>query len=232
MPKISLKDTPKYTEKMIQEYISNNPKILGLGDLELRGKERLQPSTGRLDLLFQVPDSTQRYEVEIQLGKTDASHIIRTIEYWDIERKRYPQYDHCAVIVTEDIKSRFSNVIQLFNGNLPIIVIQMNAYETGGKIGLGFAKIIDKKEVGLVDEDEEVIEAIDKSYWEAKSSKQTVELANKLLNLITEIDPLYNIKYNKHYIGLTKDGKTNNFVSFRHRKDFLFWQLSLIKQMK
>jgi hypothetical protein len=21
-------------------------------------------------------------------------HVIRAIEYWDIERKRYPQYDH------------------------------------------------------------------------------------------------------------------------------------------
>ncbi len=30
---------------------------------------------------------------------------------WDIERKRYPQYDHTAVIVAEDITSRFLNVI-------------------------------------------------------------------------------------------------------------------------
>jgi len=43
------------------------------------------------------------YEIEIQLGSTDESHIIRTIEYWDIERKRYPQYDHTAVIIAEDI---------------------------------------------------------------------------------------------------------------------------------
>ena len=49
-----------------------------------------------------------------QLGKTDESHIIRTIEYWDIERKRYPQYDHTAVIVAEEITSRFLNVIGLF----------------------------------------------------------------------------------------------------------------------
>ena len=38
---------------------------------------------------------------------TDESHIIRTIEYWDIERKRYRQYDHTAVIVAEDITSGF-----------------------------------------------------------------------------------------------------------------------------
>ncbi len=64
-----------------------------------------------LDLLLQDPDTNRRYEVELQLGPTDESHIIRTIECWDIERKRYPQYDHCAVIVAEDITSRFLNVI-------------------------------------------------------------------------------------------------------------------------
>ena len=73
----------------------------------------------RLDLLFIDSDGKERYEVEIQLGATDESHIIRTIEYWDIERKRYPQYNHTAVIIAEDITSRFLNVISLFNGSIP-----------------------------------------------------------------------------------------------------------------
>jgi len=54
-----------------------------LGDLIVKDKERIQPGAGRLDLLLQDPDTNLRYEVEIQLGKTDESHIIRTIEYWD-----------------------------------------------------------------------------------------------------------------------------------------------------
>jgi len=65
------------------------------------------------------PEENLRYEVEIQLGATNESHIIRTIEYWDIERRRYPQYDHTAVIIAEDITSRFLNVITLFNGLSP-----------------------------------------------------------------------------------------------------------------
>ena len=67
---------------------------------------------GRLDLLLEDPDpeAATRYEVEIQLGATDESHIIRTVEYWDIERKRYPQYEHCAVIIAEEVTSRFLNV--------------------------------------------------------------------------------------------------------------------------
>jgi hypothetical protein len=52
------------------------------------------------------------YEVEIMLGSTDESHIIRTIEYWDIEKRRFPSKDHKAVIVAEDITNRFFNVIR------------------------------------------------------------------------------------------------------------------------
>ena len=104
-----LKHHPEFNEAWLQERIAEDPSILGLGDLILKDKERLQPRAGRLDLLLQDPDSSRRYEVEVQLGSTDENHIIRTIEYWDIERKRFPQYDHTAVIVAEDITSRFLN---------------------------------------------------------------------------------------------------------------------------
>ena len=115
--KVSIKGHPALDEKWVQERIGEDPTILGLGDLILKDKERMQPHAGRLDLLLQDAESNHRYEVEVQLGATDESHIIRTIEYWDIERKRYPQYDHTAVIVAEDITSRFLNIITLFNGD-------------------------------------------------------------------------------------------------------------------
>jgi hypothetical protein len=152
---ISLRDHPEVTERIIQDKIAEDPSILGLGDLILRDKERMQPRAGRPDLLFQDPETYRRYEVEIQLGKTDESHLIRTIEYWDIERKRYPQYDHCAVIVAEDITGRFLNVINLFNGFIPLVAIQMKAFKFGDDIGLVFTKVLDEMPLGLVDEDEE-----------------------------------------------------------------------------
>lgn len=105
--RIWLRDHPQLDERWIQERIAEDPTILSLGELILRDKERLQPHAGRLDLLLQVPETYRRYEVEVQLGQTDESHIIRTVECWDIERKRYPQYDHCAVFVVEDITSRY-----------------------------------------------------------------------------------------------------------------------------
>jgi hypothetical protein len=97
----------------VQAKIAENPSILGIGELILKDQERNQLGAGRLDLLFQHPDSNIRYEVEIQLEKTDESHIFRSMEYWDLERKRYTQYDHVAVLIAENITSRFLNVINL-----------------------------------------------------------------------------------------------------------------------
>ncbi|WP_395697243.1 hypothetical protein [Methylocella sp.] len=152
---LSLKSHPEITEKWVQDLIADDPSILGLGDLELRQKERIQPRAGRLDLLLQDPVTKRHYEVELQLGATDETHIIRTIEYWDIERKRYPQYDHCAVLIAEDITSRFLSVISLFNGSIPLVAIQLRALRVAGKLTLVFTKVFDELTRGLVDEDEE-----------------------------------------------------------------------------
>src|SRR5690606_20233014 len=103
---ISLRNHPILDERWLQGVIAEDPTILGLGDVIVKDKERIHRGLGRLDLLLQDEDGHGRYEVEIQLGATDESHIIRTLEYWDIEKRKYPQYDHVGVIVAEDITSR------------------------------------------------------------------------------------------------------------------------------
>jgi hypothetical protein len=112
-----LKGHPQLTEKWVQRLIAEDATLLGLGDVELKDVERAQPRAGRLDMLLFDAETNTRYEVELQLGPTDESHIIRTIEYWDIERRRYPQYEHVGVIVAEEITARYFNVISLFNGS-------------------------------------------------------------------------------------------------------------------
>lgn len=218
--KISIKDHSDFNERWIQGIIADDPAILGIGDLILKDQERIQPRAGRLDLLLQDADTNRRYEVEIQLGKTDESHIIRTIEYWDIERRRYPQYDHCAVIVAEDITSRFLSVISLFNGFIPLIAIQMNALKIGESISLVFTTVLDELPLGLIDEDEESHEVTDRSYWEQKrGTKATVKMADELLEVIQTFAPEVGMKYNKFYIGMAKKGQPNNFVIFRPQKN-------------
>ncbi len=219
--KLSLKDHPFLNEKWVQDRIADDPAILGLGDLVLKDKERIQPKAGRLDLLLQDPESDHRYEIEIQLGQTDEKHIIRTLEYWDIERKRYPQYDHTAVIIAEDITSRFLNVVSLFNGYIPIMAIQMNAIKVGNTISLLFTTVLDEMRLGLVDEDEEVYEVADRSYWEQRGTKETVSMADDILNIIKTFDDTLELKYNKFYIGLAKNDKPNNFVVLKPKKNSL-----------
>lgn len=216
--KISLEGSREISETVIQNKIAEDPAIIGLGNLVLKDKERTQLRAGRLDLLLQDPDTNRRYEVEIQLGKTDESHIIRTIEYWDIERRRYPQYDHCAVIIAENITSRFLNVISLFNGYIPLIAIQINALEIGEDVGLIFTTVLDELPLGLVDEDEEVKEITDRKFWLSKGSEQTVRLVDSFLEIINSFASGYELKYNKFYIGMAKNGQPNNFAVFRPRK--------------
>jgi hypothetical protein len=206
------------TEKMVQQQIADDPSILGLGTLELRDVERLQSHAGRLDLLLQDPETLKRYEVELQLGATDESHVIRTIEYWDIERKRYPQYEHAAVIVAEDITSRFLNVIQLFNGHIPLIALKMAAFKVNGSIALTFVKVLDETSLGLVEEDEPIAEPATRDTWEAKASKDSLLKMDELLELVREVQPKTALNYNKHYIAPAIDGSSRNFVVFMPRK--------------
>lgn len=218
---ISVRNHPELNELWVQNRIADDPSILGLGDLILKDRERMQPRAGRLDLLLQHADSHRRFEVELQLGATDESHIVRTIEYWDIERKRYPQYEHTAVLVAEDITSRFLNVINLFNGMIPIIAIQMKALRVGTQVGLIFTTVVDQMTLGLVDDDEGGQEPTDRAYWEARGSRKTMAMVDQLLAMAQKHDPSLELKYNKFYVGLARNGQPSNFVVFRPKKGFL-----------
>jgi hypothetical protein len=227
LERVPLKNHPQFNETWVQNRIAEDPLILGLGDIILRDRERMQPRAGRLDLLFQDSDVNKRYEVEVQLGSTDESHIIRTIEYWDIERKRYPQYDHTAVIVAEDITSRFLNVVSLFNGFIPLIAVQMCAFKFENKIGLVFIKVLDERMLDL--EDEEGAQEVDRAYWENRSTPATVKIADGLLDIIKTFDDSLELNYKKFFIGLAKKGQPNNFVVFRPRKTKLVISIKLDK---
>ena len=228
---VSLKLAQNLNEKWVQNQIADDPTILGLGELVLKDKERSQPNAGRLDLLLQDPETLKRFEVEIQLGATDETHVIRTIEYWDIERKRYPQYEHAAVIVAEEITSRFLNVIQLFNGAIPLIALKMTAYKIGEEYALTFVKVLDEMTYGLVDDDEPVSEPTDRAYWETeRGTKSTLSLTDELFKMVNDVEqvqPKAVLKYNKHYIGLEVNGVARNVVTFIPRKQRVIMTIKL-----
>ena len=201
-------------EGWLQDLIANNPQILGLGeDVVVRDKERRQTAGGILDLLLENSDNL-RWEVEIQLGATDASHIIRTIEYWDIERKRYPQYEHRAVIVAEEITDRFFNVIALFNGHIPITAIKLTAVkQPGGKVGVLFTKILDAQ----TRDDESSNDrrpVYNRAYWVEKTSEAWW---NRVQKIYADLNDEFGCspRYNRTSISLRQSGNRKTSIYFR-----------------
>src|SRR5674476_624931 len=140
--RLDIRETGK-DEYWLQDQIWTNPSCLGLGELEQVRKEKKQSSGGRLDILLGNSEDDERYAVEVMLGETDETHIIRTIEYWLRERRRHPTKQHYAVLVAEKINKRFSEVIYLLSETTPIIAIQVNFRKIGGVVGLSFDTILD-----------------------------------------------------------------------------------------
>jgi hypothetical protein len=204
-----------YDEKWLQEKISDDPSILGLGDLDFISKERKQSSGGRLDVLLKDPESDAMYEVELMLGATDETHIIRTIEYWDNERRKWPQREHFAVLVAETITRRFFNVVQLLSQSIPIIAIQVSLIDLGDRKVIHFSKVLD-----VYQEPEEEIpgstEIYDESSWLRKAS-WTVNHVKKIKDLIETTKPGLQIRYVKNYVALTKNN--NNYFGFHWRSN-------------
>lgn len=222
----SLKNHPHFNERWLHQQLENDPSLLGLGDLQAIDSERRQPSGGRLDLLLRDPESLARYEVEIQLGATDETHLVRTIEYWDIERRRYPQFEHTAVIVAEEVTGRFLNVISLFNGFIPLIAIQIKGVQVHQAFTVVATRVLDVMPLGTDEEDEGV--EFDRTSWERNSSADSLDLVDGLVQMIREEAPGIGPKFNKHYIGLAMPGSSaQNFVTFVPRRAHVIVQFKI-----
>ncbi len=217
-----------FDEYWLQKQIYDNPACLGLGDLESVSKERQQSSGGRLDILLKNPEDDTMYEIEVMLGETDETHIIRTIEYWDNEKRKWPQRQHYAVLVAENITRRFFNVIHLFSHAIPIIAIQVNIIETNDQKLLHFSKILDTYEEP---EDGTGIEEIyDESFWKKKST-WTIDTAKELLQTVEGIFESPSLRYVKNYIAINifgnnyfwlhKRSASKSLLGFRISEEFL-----------
>lgn len=202
-------------EKWLQERIMEDASILGLGDLSVIERERSQPTGGRIDFLMSDAEEGVRYEIEVMLGRLDESHIIRTIEYWDIERTRFPQLEHRAVIVAEDITNRFFNVIALLNRAVPIIAIQLSALKMGEKFVLNFTKVLDISEL-YAEEESSPGAQVDRTFWEKRTNPSSLAVVDAMVALLPTSGGSPRVTYNKNHIALGTHGR--NFAWFHPRK--------------
>ncbi len=192
-----------HDEFWLRDAIYQDPSILKLGDLQAVTKEITQPQGGRLDLLLKNPSDDSMFEVELQLGATDESHIIRTLEYWDNTKKLYPKRSHTAVLVAEQITNRFFNVVHLLSMAVPIIGIQANIVQIGEATGLHFTKVIDSYEEP--EEEEPAQETYDEKHW-TDNYPGTLDCAHWYRELLAHFYGDIPTKYFESYISLTVGG--------------------------
>ncbi|MFO0944340.1 MAG: hypothetical protein U1D30_00110 [Planctomycetota bacterium] len=220
--RIILKGYPGLSESWLHDMICRDTSILGLGDVDVVARERVQCTGGRLDLMLMDTESSIRYEVEIMLGATDPSHIIRCIEYWDIERRRYPAYDHVAVLIAEELTTRFLNVIGLLSGSIPLIAIQLNALRIQDQIILDFVKVLDQRMLREDDEAESAGIAVDRNWWESQKGKDSISLCDKLLELANEKSSAkYQLKFKRSHVALSTDGSFFNLAIIWPKQKFI-----------
>lgn len=201
-----------HNEYWLRDMIYDDPSILGLGDLQAVMKEKTQSQGGRLDLLLKDPVDDSMYEVELQLGATDESHIIRTIEYWDNEKKRWPRRSHTAVLIAEEITSRFYNVVHLLSLAVPVIGIQVNIVEAGSLKALHFTKMIDSYEES--EEEETPQRTYAEKHW-VDNYPGALECARWYRDLLAQYYGEIPTKYFESYISLTVGGIARVWVNKR-----------------
>ena len=95
------------------------------------------------------------------------------------------------------------------------------------ELALVFTKVLDRVTPGDDDDD---IEITDRKYWLAKSSNEVLDIVDEIVKCDARKD--YDVKYNKFYIGLTKNGITKNPVVFRPRKKFVYYHLLKISDVE
>ena len=201
-----------YDEYWLRDRIFEDPAILGLGDLQPVMKEKSQAQGGRLDLLLKNPEDDSMFEVELQLGPTDESHIVRTIEYWDNEKRKWPSRSHTAVLVAEEITNRFFNVVHLLGMAVPMIGIRANILQVGEVRGLHLTKVIDSYEEP---EDEEPIQqTFDEKHW-VENYPGALECARWYKALLEKLYGDVPTKYFEQYISLSVGGSARVWVTKR-----------------
>jgi len=223
--RISLRQHPEFSEVWLHERIKDDTSILGLGELEILKHEYIQPGGGRLDLLLAEPETDVRYEVEIMLGATDPSHIVRCIEYWDIERRRCPAYDHIAVLIAEEVTARFLNVISLLSGTIPLIAIQLNALRVGDSIVLDFVHVLDQRSLPDDIRSETDGEPADRATWENKVGRASMQICDTVASIANEVaNPQLETKFKTGRVVLGEPGSFFNAIRFYPRRTFVVLQ--------
>jgi hypothetical protein len=117
-----------YNEIWLQNWLTDDPRRLGLGDVSIVAQELRSTAGGSLDILASSADGDTYYSIEVQLGEVDASHSFRVFDYWAQNRSRVPGKGHVAVLMVESAAGRYGLALRALAEYVPLIVIELRVW--------------------------------------------------------------------------------------------------------
>jgi hypothetical protein len=218
----SLKAHPEFDERWLEKQIKEHPEILELGRAQVVRSQVQQKGGGIVDLLLKDEDDEVFYTVELMLGAVDASHIVRTIDYFLREQTRSETegWTHVAVLVAEDVRrSRFLSVVDYLSKKMPLIAIELSALRVGDRITLKSWRVFDgtQEREGTIEQEEDYT----REYWLKKSSTASVELVERFLPILQNFAKDVHLTYRKYFMGIAVGNRTENFVYFSPKRQFI-----------
>ena len=139
-----------------------------------------------------------------------------------MERRRYPAYDHVAVLVAEEVTSRFLNVMSLLSGSIPLVAIQLNALQVDQHFVLDFVKVLDQRELREDDIAEGVGPKVDRQWWEDRKGSGSLQLCDKLLDIAREKAKLsLELRYAKSSVSIGVPGSFFHLLIAWPKKGFV-----------
>lgn len=117
-----------------------------------------------------------------------------------------------AVLIAEEVTSRFLNVMSLLAGSIPPIAIQLNAIQVGDKLALDFVKVLDQRalrEDDTVDTTEG--DEVGRPAWEKKVGENGVALCDELVSLLQpHTDCELGLRFQKRHVPVVPVGTTRD----------------------
>ena len=123
---------------------------------------------------------------------------------------------------------RFLNVLNLFNGHIPLIVLKLDAFKVDNDIALHFTKILDRVQLG-VPEEEETSEPANRAYWEKRICPEMLKIADALFGIVKSVESNVVQNYNRYYIGLLRNNVAANYCYFKPKKAYVYMLAKIAK---
>ncbi|MBK9509859.1 MAG: hypothetical protein IPO04_10520 [Cytophagaceae bacterium] len=151
--------------------------------------------------------------MEIMLGETDPSHIIRSIEYWDNEKRKYPQRQHFCVLIAESFDRRYFNILADSKFKYS------NDCYTSRLIGskwcphFKFHKIVD---IYIEPEENDYEAAATESIWQ-KDAPWVNDGAHAFYEMLKPLSSNLTVRYTQSYISVSIASKNTYWFSKRSK---------------